>query len=350
MEKKTAKSKKGSSKAEGAAAAKKKKKRRAATPTPPPPAAHAVAGSMRPSAPDIVLSGPPEAERDEGKPRRSSMRPSAPDIALAVVDAPAAAPKKGDGPVDAKPRRSSMRPPAPSGSGASRTMSEEEENDFFESPSRASLPALDDDEDEDVHPAARTMSPHAIARRAQYRKYVKAAMAICGGVIVLGLLRAATHRAGGDEPLASAEVHRPAASASPAVPEPPAQPVPEAPPVASSAPAESAAPPAQEQPPELAAPPPAPSAAAEEKLAPSARSLVEEKRDARRALEHARWQESIAAGERATALDPNDGEAWLLLGAAYQSAGKLADARRAFTTCVRDGKKGPIGECRAMLR
>jgi len=59
---------------------------------------------------------------------------------------------------------------------------------------------------------------------------------------------------------------------------------------------------------------------------------------------------AVDAGEKSVALDPTDGEAWLMLGAAYQSMGKTAEARRSFSSCVAEGKKGPIGECRAMLR
>jgi Flp pilus assembly protein TadD len=49
-------------------------------------------------------------------------------------------------------------------------------------------------------------------------------------------------------------------------------------------------------------------------------------------------------------LDPTDGEAWLLLGAAYMDRGKPVEARKAFASCVKQGKKGPMGECAAMLR
>jgi hypothetical protein len=28
----------------------------------------------------------------------------------------------------------------------------------------------------------------------------------------------------------------------------------------------------------------------------------------------------------------------------------MAEARRAYTACTKEGKRGPIGECRAMLR
>ena len=73
-------------------------------------------------------------------------------------------------------------------------------------------------------------------------------------------------------------------------------------------------------------------------------------RIARQALESGRTGVAIEAGERSVALDPTDGETWLLLGAAYQEKGRAADARKAFTSCIKEGKKGPIGECRAMLR
>lgn len=75
-----------------------------------------------------------------------------------------------------------------------------------------------------------------------------------------------------------------------------------------------------------------------------------EKAKARRALESGRLAAAIAAGEASVALDPSDGEAWLLLGAAHQEKGSLAEARRAYTACVKQGKRGPIAECSAMLR
>lgn len=76
----------------------------------------------------------------------------------------------------------------------------------------------------------------------------------------------------------------------------------------------------------------------------------QEKEDARRNLERGKLAAAIEAGERSVALDPTDGEAWLLLGASYQEKGKTADARRCYTSCIKEGKRGPLGECRAMLR
>lgn len=79
-------------------------------------------------------------------------------------------------------------------------------------------------------------------------------------------------------------------------------------------------------------------------------NALREKNDCRRALERGKSADAIAAGERSVALDPSDGEAWLLLGAAYQDKGKMAEARRAYAACTKEGTRGPIGECRAMLR
>ncbi len=52
----------------------------------------------------------------------------------------------------------------------------------------------------------------------------------------------------------------------------------------------------------------------------SDKTAAQEKHDCQVALEHSAFKKSIEAGERSVALDPTDAEAWLLLGAAYQSA------------------------------
>jgi tetratricopeptide (TPR) repeat protein len=81
-----------------------------------------------------------------------------------------------------------------------------------------------------------------------------------------------------------------------------------------------------------------------------AKTALQEKNDSRRSLEMGKTAAAIEAGERSVALDPTDGEAWLILGAAYQEKGQIGEARRAFLACVKQGKRGPIGECQAMLR
>lgn len=142
-----------------------------------------------------------------------------------------------------------------------------------------------------------------------------------------------------------AEAVKPA-EAKPAEPAKPAEaPVAEAKPAESAKPAE--APKAPEAAPEAAKP--AESAKPADPATPT-KTALEEKKDCQRALDRGKAKDAIAAGERSVALDPTDGEAWLLLGAAYQESGKGGEARRCYTACIKEGKRGPKGECAAMLR
>ena len=75
----------------------------------------------------------------------------------------------------------------------------------------------------------------------------------------------------------------------------------------------------------------------------------QEKQAAKAALERGSNGAAVAAGERAVALDPSDGEAWLVLGGAYQAMGNAGQAKRCYNACVSQGKKGPIGDCKDML-
>jgi tetratricopeptide (TPR) repeat protein len=99
-----------------------------------------------------------------------------------------------------------------------------------------------------------------------------------------------------------------------------------------------------------------PAAPAREEAAPGevapadAASALEAKRASQGALEKGHTEEAITAGERAVALDPTDAEAWLILGAAYDQRGARADARRCFKSCVDLARRGPRGECSALLR
>jgi hypothetical protein len=83
---------------------------------------------------------------------------------------------------------------------------------------------------------------------------------------------------------------------------------------------------------------------------PPAKTAQQEKRDMSSFLERGAFGSAVAAGQRSVSLDPSDGEAWLLLGAAYQSSGRAGDAKRAYNSCLTQAKRGPIGECRAMLQ
>jgi hypothetical protein len=100
--------------------------------------------------------------------------------------------------------------------------------------------------------------------------------------------------------------------------------------------------------------PPAPSIApAAETADPAQAALeaaVEAKNESQRALEQRHVAASIEAGERSVALDPTDGEAWLILGAAYMQRGANGEARRCFKSCVELGTHGPQRECAAFAR
>jgi hypothetical protein len=80
------------------------------------------------------------------------------------------------------------------------------------------------------------------------------------------------------------------------------------------------------------------------------KEAAKEKRACQGMLEQGAFAKAIEAGERSVQLDPSDGDAWLYLGAAYQSIGKRAEARRSFLSCTTEAKKGQINECRLMLR
>jgi nicotinate-nucleotide--dimethylbenzimidazole phosphoribosyltransferase len=215
-------------------------------------------------------------------------------------------------------------------------------------------------------------TPGVALRRKELTKYVKIAVGLSAALCLAALVKVAV--AGhGDSPLPrrqtaaqsgaplpsavepeQAKVPEPAASAAP--PEPPAPssaeqhetPPPAASAQESPAPAESAAP--------ASAPteqPPAATAAAgqpEQPSEPDPAQAAKAKTASRIALERGRLGAAIEAGERAVALDATDGEAWLILGAAYQEKGNAKDARRCYKTCLEQAKRGPRAECAAMLR
>jgi hypothetical protein len=230
--------------------------------------------------------------------------------------------------------------------------------------------------DERAHNAVRKSLPEVVQRRARFAKYVRwavgGAAVLCLAAVARSALPPSAHSsasASSDstalsqstgleapaskaasvavvaavttaEPVSAPVVAVPAAVAPAAAPAP--EPVKGAEPEAAAAPVAPATPVS----PAAAAPGDAPAAPA---VATSDKTALQEKNDSRRALERGKLADAIAAGERSVALDPTDGEAWLLLGAAYQEKGKNADARRCYSSCVKEGKRGPLGECRALI-
>jgi hypothetical protein len=237
---------------------------------------------------------------------------------------------------------------------------------FFSEGDLAAHDAPDEEWSEVAAKASRKSLPEVVHRRARFAKYVRWAV---GGAAVVCLAafartamtpavtsKATTNALAAAAVAAAVEASPAAKAATPAVAHP-AEPS-----------AAAAAPPAPSEPapPTAKAAEPAAEAQVDDRkvdvpkteapkadapaVATSDKTAAQEKTDTRRALERGKLGDAIAAGERSVALDPTDGEAWLLLGAAYQEKGKNGDARRAYTSCVKEGKRGPIGECRAMIR
>ncbi len=72
-------------------------------------------------------------------------------------------------------------------------------------------------------------------------------------------------------------------------------------------------------------------------------------RRAQQALERGRAAQAIELALRATEADPTSADAWLTLGAAYDTQGQSGKARAAYRACLDRGKGGARSECRAML-
>jgi DNA-binding response OmpR family regulator len=66
-------------------------------------------------------------------------------------------------------------------------------------------------------------------------------------------------------------------------------------------------------------------------------------------LESGSPSRAVEAARHATQIDPSDAEAWLTLGAAYDSAGNHAKSRAAYESCGRQARGARVSECRALV-
>lgn len=174
--------------------------------------------------------------------------------------------------------------------------------------------------------ATRKSEPHVVERRARFARYVK--WAVTGAVVVCLAAVARTTMSSKTPTTALRSATVVATETARAVPK---------------AAAQAAAPTADL----LAAPEAADPAMEPEPVTGDAK---EEKTKSRVFLEKRRIEDAIDAGERSVKLDPTDGEAWLILGAAYQEKGNMVEARRAYSSCVKQAMSGPRHECAKMLR
>ncbi|MDB4996537.1 MAG: hypothetical protein JWM74_3969 [Myxococcaceae bacterium] len=215
--------------------------------------------------------------------------------------------------------------------------------DFFRVGESLPPPAtveVDDERDDERDHAARgdvsasdRVALAAAARRRAFSRHVLGVVALAVVVCIAAFVRSAT---GAPSSVSTPVATAIAKSTSPA----PETVVAKAEAPAAVASAEAPAPAAP-----AAAPTVAPDAPAE--ISPAAARVARE--DARRLLEGGSAAAAAAAGVRSVDLDPTDAEAWLILGAAYQLAGKGTEARNAFRSCSKLAKRGNVGECRAFV-
>jgi tetratricopeptide (TPR) repeat protein len=173
---------------------------------------------------------------------------------------------------------------------------------------------VDEPESEATDPrgeAARAAIERAFvrARRARLARYVVGAT--CAAIVVCAAAVARTMM--GEAPLASAS-SAPSPSSS-----------------AAAAAASAQTEPAWMPPPEVAL---------------QARQALASARDALGRDDH---EAAITAAARSIALDPTAGSAWLLLGDAYDRAGRPEEARKAYRTCL-DEARSDADQCVAHLR
>jgi hypothetical protein len=177
------------------------------------------------------------------------------------------------------------------------------------------------------------MSPAAAKRRAKLARYVVAAVGACAAICLAAFVVERTHTPvdlSTEGQVIAAETQHAAA--------PPREPEPTA----------TIAEPAAATQPQAAEPEPAPAetataVATEPERDPEA--AKREKRASQRALERFDLKNAIEQGELSVAHDPTDAEAWLILGAAYQAKGDGANMKRAFRSCLDQGKGPRRGEC-----
>ena len=315
-----------------------------------------------------VTASEPEAAVEVGESAQSELPPPDLEATSEAAEAAAAQDEAIPGTVDAPPEElPPVRERADSRDDCSYPPVDLDTH-FFDGTDRNSDPDLDHEEHDPRMRLKRT--PEVAARRAEMQKYVKIAVAAASALCLAAVVKVSLARGHGDDSPrpSSASVTAVAPPAETAVPQA-APPAPAPRPVAETqaaaapapAPAPSAPPPADTTTAktETAPPPAAPPAAstAEATPAPAADAppaqpdpvaAAKAKTASRNFLERGKNADAIEAGEKSVALDPTDGEAWLILGAAYQAKGDMKNARRSYKACIEEGKRGPRGECMAM--
>ena len=189
-------------------------------------------------------------------------------------------------------------------------------------------------------------SPAVLARRSKFRKLVAVVVAAGALFVVGGIGKSLVSRSAvAAEP--ATQTVAVAAEVPVAVEVPVPTPVPE--PVATPEP-KAAAEPLAVAAPEPVAPEPKAAPEAQEKPAsgPAVADVENPRAEALKLLNRGKLKEAIPMASAAIQQEPDHALGYLYLGAALQDSGKHRDAVAAYSDCVRNAKKGPVWECRAM--
>jgi len=211
-------------------------------------------------------------------------------------------------------------------------------DEFFAAGERASIDSDVSEQPEPDPRLARKMTAEARARRAHLSRYVKLAVAASAGILLLGVTASKLRARPSDDVVVVRQVVHTTPAAVPA----PSEETPAVVAVAESTADKVVADKVVEEKPVA---PIAPVAVPEKPTM----SAGQAKQAAKAALEQGANASAISSGEQAVVLDGADAEAWLVLGAAYQATGNAGRAKHCYSSCVSQGNKGPVGECRDML-
>ena len=213
-------------------------------------------------------------------------------------------------------------------------------------------------EDHDDHGGVHVLSAATMARRARLRRVVAGVVAFAG-VITLAVVGKTL--AASKQPATSTPMRPPVTQEARVEPKPEEK----APPVAAPTPTAVAvvAPTASAEVARVEPDPKADAKAADDakKAADDAKKAEEPKKveasggdvkaltkEAESFLNRGNRKDAMVKAHEAIAADPSEAMAYLLLGSALQDSGKWKDGIEAYSECVRNATKGPVGDCRQM--
>lgn len=296
-------------------------------------------------APRAPLSEPPVSERDH----MDSLEPTARSVAPSVGDSSSKHRSLSDS--------SARHERAKNDSGRHKLEDDPMAAEFFSVP-----PPEVEEHFEDYTPPP-PPSPAALQRQKMARKVVTGVVAVASLVVLVGVGRwlfggrpadaqpTATPNGGSNSHQVETKVQEPpntepGPAVAPEVTAAATEPAPVVAAEASAAPVESASASASA---EASASASASASAVESAVASASAAPAEDVKELRKKvmklLDRGDNKGAIEAATAVLKQDETDSMMWLMLGTAYQSMGKMADAREAFNNCVRKGKGGHVGEC-----